>query len=77
MFNLSTIYQRGIPFCHLSRLSKGSRSEEYTFKVRGVPSNGKANVTWNMTFGTAITEFDPNGKNWTALETTRKLIYNG
>ena len=37
-------------------------------QVRGVPSHGKANATWNMTFGTAITEFDPNGKNWTGQQ---------
>ena len=35
------------------------------FKVRGVPPNGKNDATWNMTYGTAITDFDRNGKNWT------------
>jgi hypothetical protein len=38
------------------------------FQVRGVPANGKADATWNMTFGTAITDFDPNGKNWTGQQ---------
>ena len=35
------------------------------FQVRGVPANAFANATWVMKFGTSITEFDPNGKNWT------------
>ena len=35
------------------------------FQVRKVPSNAKVNATWNMTFGTAITDFDRDGNSWT------------
>jgi hypothetical protein len=39
------------------------------FEVRRVPPNGKANATWDMTFGTAIADFDRNGEAWTGLQT--------
>ena len=38
------------------------------FQVRAIPPKGKADATWDMTFGTAITDFEPNSKAWTGQQ---------